>query len=217
MSALCGTPTSRSAGTENEEARTTNMNTDMVLEPEHGVVASVLSIVRRMESASCQRRSRCAGLGRSSHAVSWTTPRQWVALKAARYVIIACMLLSDVAMAATAHTQPYPEVRQNMNTTRFDFRHFESLAKDHRVEEAQTEMERLFPPGSKADDLESYLTASGAKCTRGTDHSWGPFLTCIYTIQGLSLVTTSWTVSARLDPARSTITSLEVTRYLTGL
>ncbi len=127
------------------------------------------------------------------------------------------MLLSDVAMAAAAHAQPYPKARTNMNEIRFDFRHFESMPKDRGLEEAQAEIERLFPPGSKADDLEAYLTASGAKCARGKDRSWGTYLTCIYTIQGLSFVTTSWTVSAQLDPTLSTITALKVTRYLTGL
>jgi hypothetical protein len=213
MSALCGTPTSRSAGTE-KAAQTTNMNLDMVPEPEHGGLGRVLGMVRRMESASRRRRSRRAELGCSSHAASWRTPRRWGALKAAPYVITACMLLNDVAIFAAADAQPYPEARMNISTTRFDFRHFESLPKDRGVEEAQAEVERLFPPGSKADDFEPYFEASGAKCTRAAD-SHGPFVGCIYSMSGL-LVTTDWTVGARLDLTLSTITTVRVTRYLTG-
>lgn len=134
-------------------------------------------------------------------------------------LITTCVLLGSVAVRA----QPYPGLDQpgsaariNMNAPAFDFLHFESLPKARRLPEAQAEVERLFPSGSDAGQFESYFKASGAKCARGTDRAWGPFLTCIYSIQGLSLVATNWTVSAQLDSADSKVELITVTRYLTG-
>ena len=90
----------------------------------------------------------------------------------------------------------------------------ESLPYDRRVVEAKAEAKRLFPPGSKADDFETYLRNSGAKCTRGAD-THGPFVTCIYSIYGL-LIETDWTISAGLESAGYKTTNVLVTRYLTG-
>ncbi len=136
------------------------------------------------------------------------------AATAAPFVIAACTLLSDVA----AHAQPYPEARNNMNATRFDIRRFESLPKDRSVAEAQAEVDCLFPPGSSADEFESYFKASGAKCSHGTDYH-GPYVVCIYRMQGLSFVSTDWIVAAHLEAPsdRSTIKNVKVNRDLTGL
>jgi hypothetical protein len=142
-------------------------------------------------------------------------PGWQVPLKALLHVIAACVLLSKIVTTPAAHAQQYPESKNDI-TPGFNFRYFESRPKDRRVKEALAEVVRLCPPGSKAADFETYLTNSGAKCALGTEFS-GPYLTCIYTIYGLFLVTTSWTASAYLDPQLSTIGAPKITRYLTGL
>lgn len=208
--------TASGSAQSDRNARRLGLNPDAASELERGKGRGIFGMLRHIAGAGCKRRSRHAELGHSPHAVVGKVPRRRTALRAASYTIIACMMMSQLVMAIAPHAQPYPDVRKNMSAERFNFRYFEKLPKDRRIPEAQAEVERLFPPGSKADDFESYFIASGAKCGRGTD-SHGPFLGCIYSMQGLSLVSTDWTVGARLDSTLSKITTVLVTRYITGL
>lgn len=97
----------------------------------------------------------------------------------------------------------------------FAFKHYERLSASRRVYEAQADAERMFPPGSSAAEFEQTLTASGAKCARGSDHN-GSYSSCIYVPRRLSIVETDWTVSAYLDSPGGAVRSVRVTRYLTG-
>jgi hypothetical protein len=128
--------------------------------------------------------------------------------------ITACVLLGEADLQSL-RAQSLLHAESNVNA-RFDFRHYESLPDDRKVKEAQAEVERLFPPGSSADNFEAYFKATGAKCSRGTD-SLGPYVGCIYSMSGFFFVTTDWTFGARLDSTLSKITTVQVTRYLTGL
>jgi hypothetical protein len=128
--------------------------------------------------------------------------------------IAACVLLGEVE-PPSLRAQSLLPAESKLNA-RFDFRHYESLPEGRKVKEAQAEVERLFPPGSSADQFESYFEASDAKCTRGTDSN-GPYVGCIYSMSGFFLVvTTDWTVGARLESTLSNVTTVQVTRYLTG-
>lgn len=177
---------------------------------------------RRMAlNADAASELKCSEVGEISGAMRYTdsvTSKRgpWCSALSTAFLIATCLLLSKGVTVIAAHAQPYPEARMNMSAKPFNFRHFESLPKDRRVEEAQAEVDRLFPPGSNAAEFESYFKASGAKCARGTDY-YGPYITCIYHMQGLSLVSTDWTVGAYLEgPDRSTIKNVQVSRYLTG-
>jgi hypothetical protein len=128
--------------------------------------------------------------------------------------IAACVLLGEVG-PGSLRAQSLLQVINNVNAT-FDFHHYESLPNERKVIEAQAEVERLFSPGSSPDEFEAFFKASGAKCGRGAD-SRGPYVGCIYATYGLFLVETDWTVGARLDATLSKITTVQVTRYLTGL
>lgn len=129
-------------------------------------------------------------------------------------------IMPNAQTTPAAHAEPQSDLpgKKDMGTRRFGFHYFEAMPKDSRVPAAQAEVDRLFPPGSDADEFNSYFAASGAKCSRGTDY-YGPYVTCIYHIQGLSLVSTDWTVTAYLESGadRSAIKNTKVTRYLTGL
>jgi hypothetical protein len=155
---------------------------------------------------------------RSQPTVDWQTPRRGI-LSMMLCVIGVCVQLGTLAACAQPQpTQPSLKGTKDMHVQRFNFRYFESLPKDSKVPEAQAEVDRLFPSGSNPDEFESYFKASDAKCARGTDY-YGPYVTCIYHMQGLSLVSTDWTVTAYLEgPSdRSTIKSVTVYRGLTGL
>jgi hypothetical protein len=138
-----------------------------------------------------------------------------VVLRKLSFAIAACVLLGEVGVGSL-RAQSLLQIINNVNE-RFDFHHYESLPKDSRVKEAQAEVERLFPPGSSADDFEAYFRASGAKCSRGTDF-YGAYFLCDYSMPGFFLVvTTDWLVVARPDPTLSKIATVLVTRDLTGL
>jgi hypothetical protein len=122
------------------------------------------------------------------------------------FAIAACVLLGEVGLGSV-RAQSLLQVINSVNG-RFDFHHYESLPKDSKVKEAQAEVDRLFPPGSSADDFEAYFKASGAKCSRGTDF-YGSYVLCDYSMSGFFLVvTTDWLVVARPDAALSKITTV---------
>ena len=177
-----------------------------------GGMPGMMRPVANVADARCrQRRRRHAEPGLSPDAICRRTQG-----RRAAHFVIACVFLASVVLPAAAHAQSNPEARKTMGANRFDFRYFETLPEDRRIPEAQAEVERLFPPGSKAKNFESYFIASGARCQRATDY-FGPAVSCIYSRSGLSFVSTDWTVVARLDSTFSRIISVSVHRYLTGL
>lgn len=97
-----------------------------------------------------------------------------------------------------------------------NFRYFESLRGDKRTDTANSIVNNLFPDGTSADEFESKLTASGAKCARGSIPK-GSFVSCIYTVPDISLISTDWVVSADLDMKNNTIKNVSARRHLTGL
>jgi hypothetical protein len=71
--------------------------------------------------------------------------------------LIAIMANAQTTLAARAEPQSDLPGKKDMSTKRFDFRHFEAMPKDSRVPAAQAEVDRLFLPGSNADEFEAYF------------------------------------------------------------
>jgi hypothetical protein len=130
-------------------------------------------------------------------------------------LVATCAVAIQIVAADSAIAQSLGRSPTTMNA-RLNFRHFEHLPEKQRLAEAQAEAERLFPAGTRIEVFEENLTKSGAKCSRGTD-SIGPYVLCLYEMQGLSLVSTTWTVTARPDAPGKLVEDVKVTRYLTGL
>ncbi|HVZ08371.1 hypothetical protein [Rhodopila sp.] len=134
------------------------------------------------------------------------------------YIVAGCLLLRGCVTLVQGHPaadQSYLEVDMTAGQKSFSYRYFESLPNDRRVPEAQAEAERLFPPGSNVDEFETFFKSSGAKCNRGADW-FGPFVACLYKFSGI-FITTQWAVVARPDPQSGKITTVTVSRGLTGL
>lgn len=164
-----------------------------------------------------QRARRELEFYRSEPTIAWQTSRRRT-LGTMPCVIAVCMQLNTLAARAQPKpTQPSLKGRKDTGAQRFNFRRFESMPKDSKVPEAQAEVDCLFQPGSNPDEFELYFKASGAICARDTDY-YGPYVTCTYHMQGLSLVSTDWHVTAYLEgPSdRSTIKNVKVYRGLTG-
>ena len=125
------------------------------------------------------------------------------------------VLSFNVLMCNVATARHCMAEDKKMNVKPFNFKYFESLPEDKKVQEAQKEIERLFPKDSQATDFENYFILSNAKCNRGSDAN-GPFVACVYVTRGFSFVSTTWSVSAKLDTVNGTVSNIIVSRYLTG-
>lgn len=131
-------------------------------------------------------------------------------------VFVASMLIDKVGTIASAWGRACLVGSGTMSTKRFSFQHFESLSEGQRILEAQIEVERLFPPGSKASNFTLYFRNSGANCFSAEDY-WGPAIICKYRVSEMGFVSTEWIVVARLDTSLSYIDKILVNRDITGL
>lgn len=138
---------------------------------------------RRMKGGG-QRWDRLQeALGRPADGVVGRVGTRRRALWVACGGIVAGVVLYRAVPTIAPLAQPFPDAGKSMKAQRFDFRHFERLPDNRRIPEAQAEVERLFPPGSKADDFQHFFEESEAKCSRGVDPSVGPYVACLHDIQ----------------------------------
>lgn len=131
-------------------------------------------------------------------------------------IFVACTMMGTVVITLTSCGDPYLNRDNNKNLGLLYLRHFETFPETQMIPEAQTEVERLFPPGSKSSDFEIYFKSPEINCSHGEDY-FGSYIACIYERSGLWFVSTDWVVVGRLDPSLSHLTKVVVNRYLTGL